>query len=144
MRMTSTKFQNGGSIHQKYTCDGMNISPPIIFSDIPMNAQSFALIMDDPDAPSGTFTHWLVWNIPSNVKELKENEQNYIQGRNDAGKIGYTGPCPPSRIHRYFFKLYALNGELTLPKGSTKSQLLKAMEYHTVAKTELIGRYGRG
>ena len=142
MRITSSAFSNNAMIPSKYTCQGQDISPPLEFSNIQKNAKMLALIMDDPDAPSGTFTHWLVWNIPSKITEIHEGERIiYPQGLNDFGRQYYKGPCPPSGVHRYFFTLYALNKEIDLKPGATKDELLKAMRDNIIEKTELIGKY---
>ena len=144
MKITSPAFQNNAMIPSKYTCQGQDISPPLEFINIPKNAKTLALIMDDPDAPSGTFTHWLVWNIPSTITEIQEGERiTYPQGLNDFGRQYYKGPCPPSGVHRYFFTLYALNKELDLKPGATKDELLKVMRNNIIEKTELIGKYNK-
>jgi len=145
MKVSSPSFSDGGYIPQKYTCDGENIFPTLKFSNIPEKAKSLVIIMDDPDAPGGTFTHWIVWNIPANVTEIKEGaDLNYPQGENDFGDIGYGGPCPPKgTTHRYYFRVYALDTFLNLPEGATRSDLVKAMSGHIVAKATLMGRYGR-
>jgi len=142
MRITSSAFKNNELIPDKYTCKGQDISPPLEFLYIPKNAKALALIMDDPDAPSGTFTHWLVWNIPSSTTEIEEGERiPYPQGINDFGRQYYKGPCPPSGVHRYFFTLYALNKKLDLKDGTSKDELLKVMRGSVIEKAELIGRY---
>ena len=142
MKITSSAFQNNKLIPSEYTCQGENLSPPLEFSNIPKNAKTLVLIMDDPDAPSGTFTHWLVWNIPAKVTEIEEGERIiYPQGNNDFERQYYKGPCPPSGVHRYFFTLYALDKELDLKPGANKDELLKAMRDYIIEKTELIGKY---
>ena len=152
MKMTikSSAFNEGEMIPRKYTCDGSDISPPLSWSDIPNETSSFALISDDPDAPMGTWIHWLLYDIPANVANLEENlpskeilENNSKQGTNDFGKIGYGGPCPPSGTHRYYFKLYALDKNVNLKPGATKTQLLNAMDGHILAEGQLIGKYKR-
>ena len=144
MKITSPAFNHNENIPSKFTCDGENISPPLTFSEIPENTKTLALIMDDPDAPVGTFVHWVIWNIPSSTTEIQESENiNYPQGSNDFGKQNYGGPCPPSGTHRYFFKLYAIDTELNLQQGATKQDLLEAMEGHIIEKAELIGKYSR-
>ena len=144
MKITSPAFNNNAIIPDKYTCKGENISPLLEFSYIPKNAKFLALIMDDPDAPSGTFTHWLIWNIPSKITEIEEGERIiYPQGINDFGRQYYKGPCPPSGVHRYFFTLYALNKELALEAGASKDELLKAMRENIIEKAELIGKYSK-
>ena len=144
MKLTSTAFIHNGQIPSEFTCDGADLSPPLSISDVPANAKSFVLIMDDPDAPVGTWDHWIVFNIPSSAKEIpKGTEPNGADGRNSWGRSGYGGPCPPSGTHRYFFKLYALDTMLNLPEGSAKKDIEKAMQGHIVAKTELMGTYKR-
>jgi Raf kinase inhibitor-like YbhB/YbcL family protein len=149
--VTSPVFQQGGSIPAKYTCDGSDISPPLKWGGAPAGTKSFALICDDPDAPAGTWVHWVLFNIRANVSELGEKlEANgtlpggAIQGTNSFSKIGYGGPCPPSgKAHRYFFKLYALDTEIALKPGATKPELLRAMEKHILAQGQLMGAYQR-
>lgn len=144
MKLTSPAFANNGAIPPEFTCDGSGSSPPLIISEVPPNAKSLALIMDDPDAPAGTWDHWIVFNIPSSTNKIaKGAEPEGIGGRNSWGRAGYGGPCPPSGTHRYFFKLYALDTELSLPEGATKSSLERAMGGHVISKTELIGTYKR-
>lgn len=135
---------------EKYTCDGEDISPRIEISGI-KDAKSIAIIVDDPDAPFGTFTHWLIWNIePTNIipegipkKDEIADPIKAIQGKNDFGKIGYNGPCPPKGVHRYFFKVYALDTKLDIPSGSGKMQLENAMKDHVIQYGEAIATYGR-
>ncbi|MER3424119.1 MAG: YbhB/YbcL family Raf kinase inhibitor-like protein [Nitrospiraceae bacterium] len=150
MKLMSSAFQQGKMIPQQYTCDGSDISPPLTWSDPPQGTQSFALIADDPDAPRGTWVHWVVWNIPATVRSLEESvpRQESLatgakQGMTDFKKIGYGGPCPPSGTHRYFFKLYALDAMLNLPTGTTKAELEKAMQGHILGQAELMGTYQR-
>lgn len=150
IEITSTAFEDGGTIPQQYTCDGPDISPPLRWDAVPEGTQSIALIADDPDAPSGTFVHWVLYNLPADVRELSEdlpNEQTLAngatQGINDFGKIGYGGPCPPSGTHRYFFKLYAFDTKTDLPPGESKSDLLGAMEGHVLGQGQIMGRYTR-
>ena len=140
LTIKSPSFANKQFIPQKYTCDGDNINPEITIEDIPDGTKSLALIMDDPDAPSGTFTHWLMWNIPV-VGKIYENTSPGIEGKNSNQENKYLGPCPPKGLHHYHFKLFALNCELHLPGNANKSMLLKAMEKHILAKGELIGLY---
>ncbi len=150
-QIASTAFSNGGTIAKNYTCDGSDVSPSLSWKDAPAGAQSFALIADDPDAPAGTWVHWVAYNLPGNAKELPEGvkkEEQLLdgtqQGRNDFRKIGYNGPCPPpGKPHRYFFKLYALNAKLTLKSGATKNDVEAAMKGHILAQAELMGKYGR-
>ena len=151
IKIKSPAFVPGGKIPWKYTCDGMDISPPLIWTSGPEGTKTFALICDDPDAPMGTWVHWILFNLSADIIELRENvlpekelESGAKQGMNDFRKIGYGGPCPPGGTHRYFFKLYALDTEINLEAGATKSELLKAMEDHILAEGQLIGRYERG
>ncbi len=151
MKIVSGDFEDGQAIPSKFTCDGESLSPALKFVDLPKEAKSLALIVDDPDAPSGAWVHWLVWNILPEKTEIKVGESGFgLSGANSYGHNFYDGPCPPasplggpSGIHRYFFKLYALNSLLQLPKGSTKDELLKSMQGHIKASTELMGRYSR-
>lgn len=142
MKLTSPAFEHNQGIPSEYTCDGPNVLPELNMEDIPENAKSLALIMDDPDAPAGTWVHWVVWNIPRDTKMIaKGAEPQGIQGTTSFGKPGYGGPCPPSGTHRYFFKLHALNTTLNLKGGSTKEDLEQAMQGHIIEKTELMGTY---
>ena len=144
MRLTSPAFQNNEPIPSEYTCDGSDLSPPLSISDVPSNAKSIVLIMDDPDAPVGTWDHWVVFNIPTSTKQIaKGTEPNGVAGRNSWGRTGYGGPCPPSGTHRYFFKLYALDTILNLPEGSTKKDLEREMQGHILAQAQLMGTYKR-
>jgi Raf kinase inhibitor-like YbhB/YbcL family protein len=150
IKLSSAAFKEGQPIPKQYTCDGVDISPPLEWSGVPKNAKTLAIICDDPDAPSGTFVHWVLYNLPADDMGLIENvpttetiKGGGMQGKNDFRKIGYGGPCPPSGTHRYFFKLYALDGELDLKPGATKNDLLKAMEGHIVAQGQLMGTYSR-
>jgi len=142
LRMTSPAFENKGSIPSKYTCDGRDVNPPLKIEDIPKETQSLVLIVDDPDAPAGTFDHWIVWNIPP-TERIEENSVPGTEGLNDLRKHSYGGPCPPSGTHRYFFKVYALDTKLSLNPNSRKRDLEKAMTGHILAKGELIGLYRR-
>lgn len=144
MKIMSPAFKHEGRIPPQYTCDGKNISPPLRFVDVPKEAASLALVMDDPDAPRGTFDHWVVWNVPLNTKSIEEGkEPKGVQGTTGFGSKGYGGPCPPSGEHRYFFKLYALDAKIGLPEGSSKEDLEKAMEGHVIEQSVLMGRYSR-
>lgn len=150
MELTSTAFMEGASIPKKYTCDGKNVSPPLLWRGAPDGTLSFALIADDPDAPAGTWVHWVIYQIPPEKNGLQEEisarrklENGMIQGENDFGRVGYGGPCPPGGTHRYFFKLYALDTGLDLQPGATKRELLNAMEGHILEETKLVGRYSR-
>ena len=150
MNLRSSAFQQEGLVPSQYTCDGANVSPPLTWSDPPAKTQSFALISDDPDAPVGTWVHWVAWNIPPAARSLDENvpkkdalPNGMKQGTTDFRKIGYGGPCPPSGTHRYFFKLYALDTTLNLPPRTTKKDLDRAMQRHILAQAELMGKYSR-
>jgi Raf kinase inhibitor-like YbhB/YbcL family protein len=138
-------FLHNEMIPSKYTCDGADVNPPLSIGNIPEKTKSLALIVDDPDAPMGTWVHWIVWNIGTGTKEIRENSvpQGALQGRNDFRKQEYGGPCPPSGTHRYFFKLYALDSSLTVKAGATKAQIEEAMRGHVLAQAELIGLYRR-
>ena len=144
MKITSSAFQQGGNIPSKFSCDGANTNPPLQISDVPPEAKGLVLIVDDPDAPSGLFTHWAIWNISPQTSTIAEGSApKGVQGTNDFGKSGYGGPCPPSGAHRYYFKIFALDRELGLPSGAKRSQLDTAMKGHVVAQGELMGRYAR-
>jgi Raf kinase inhibitor-like YbhB/YbcL family protein len=150
LKLRSTVFQEGGMIPSKFTCDGEDVSPPLFWSGVPESAKSLVLVCEDPDAPRGTWTHWVVYRIPATAHALHEAlptrdtlDDGTRQGKNDFQKIGYGGPCPPSGTHRYYFKLYALDTELDLPSAPTRDQLLKAIDGHTLAQGELMGRYTR-
>jgi Raf kinase inhibitor-like YbhB/YbcL family protein len=148
--ITSTAFSEGGMIPKDYTCDGKDISPPMAWAGVPEGTKSFAIICDDPDAPVGTWVHWVLFNIPVTVSELpqsvppdKVSENGARHGINDFRKFGYGGPCPPGGTHRYYFKIYALDTELTQEPGLTKAELLEAMKGHILAEGQLMGRYKR-
>lgn len=145
MEITSQAFLNNEKIPSKYTCDGANFSPPLKISNVPQDAKSLILICDDPDAPMGTWTHWLVWNIDPQTSEISENSvsKDAMQGTTSFGNNGYGGPCPPSGTHRYFFKLYALDTILELSSSTQKVDLEMAMEKYILDKAELIGLYQR-
>lgn len=145
MRITSIAFENNQPIPKKYTCDGTNVNPPLTFHNVPGEAKSLVLIVDDPDAPRGTFTHWTVWNIDPAITVIAENSvpDGAVQGITDFGQPGYGGPCPPSGTHRYFFKLYALDIDLVLDSSASVFTLARAMEGHIIEKAELVGLYGR-
>ncbi len=150
IKIQSTAFEEGGMIPPKYTCDGENISPPLSWNSVPEDTKCIALISDDPDAPMGTWVHWVVFNLSPDIKGLPEGvphgeilESGAKQGKTDFGKTGYGGPCPPSGTHRYYFKIYALDTEINLEAGITKAQLLKAMEGHILAQGQLMGKYKR-
>jgi Raf kinase inhibitor-like YbhB/YbcL family protein len=144
MKITSSAFQQGANIPSKFSCDGANTSPPLQISDVPSEAKSLVLIVDDPDAPSGLFTHWAVWNISPQTSTIGEGSTpKGVQGTNDFGRSGYGGPCPPSGTHRYYFKIFGLDRDLDLPFGAKRSQLDAAMKGHVIAQGELMGRYSR-
>lgn len=144
MKITSVAFSKNQLISPKYTCDGSNINPPLQFSDVPNNAKSLVLIVDDPDAPVGNWVHWLVFNIPQNINQIDEGASPFgIEGITSFGKAGYGGPCPPSGTHRYFFKLYALDTLLSLTNRADKKSVEAAMKDHILAQAELTGLYSR-
>ena len=150
IQLTSEAFSDGTMIPKRFTCDGADISPPLSWSDLPTETGSLALICDDPDAPVGTWDHWVLFNIPATATGLPEDvsakaslDDGSIHGNNSWGRPGYGGPCPPGGTHRYFFKLYALDTKLDLKTGATKSQLVKAMEGHILAQGQLMGTYRR-
>jgi len=150
MKIESSSFAQGQPIPQKHTCDGADASPELRWSNAPAEAKSFALIADDPDAPAGTWVHWVVYNIPANTQELAAGMPKTatgpagVQGLNDFKRIGYGGPCPPpGKPHRYFFKLYALDTQLPVKTGATKKDIEAAMQGHTLANAELMGTYQR-
>lgn len=144
IRITSSAFHEGGSIPPKFTCDGGNTSPSLQISGVPLEAKSIALVVDDPDAPGGLFTHWVVWNISSQTTGIAEGSAAQgVQGTNDFGRSGYGAPCPPSGSHRYVFKIFALDKQLDLPSSAKRGQLDAAMKGHVIAQGELMGRYSR-
>jgi Raf kinase inhibitor-like YbhB/YbcL family protein len=145
LKIASPAFVNNGYIPARFTCDGTDINPPLEISNVPAEAKSLALIVDDPDAPVGIWVHWVVWNIDPATREIAEDNvpRNAAPGKNDWKRNTYGGPCPPSGVHRYFFKLYALNTRLNLGTGTTKRELEKAMHGHILASAELIGLYKR-
>ncbi len=150
IKITSSAFADGGLIPAKYTCDGADVSPPLQWDAVPEGTRSIALICDDPDAPMGTWVHWILFNLPSDAKELAQNipteetlPNGAKQGVNDFGRVGYGGPCPPGGTHRYFFKIYALDTEVGLEAGADKRQLLKTMEGHILEQGQLVGKYKR-
>lgn len=142
MKLTSPEFENNSLIPIKFTCEGKDINPTLNISGIPTGTEELALIVDDPDAPMGTWVHWVVYNI-SVVSNIKENSIPGTLGANNSGKKEYHGPCPPSGTHRYFFKIYSLDKKLNLPEGVSKGELEKAMQGHILDKAELIGLYKR-
>ncbi len=150
MQIKSSAFKNGARIPAKHTCDGVDVSPRLEWGKLPAGTKYLALICDDPDAPMGTWVHWVLYDVPASagglpekLPPLKELADGTKQGMNDFRAIGYGGPCPPSGEHRYFFKLYALDGPTGLKPGATKAQLLAAMKGHILAEAELMGKYKR-
>jgi Raf kinase inhibitor-like YbhB/YbcL family protein len=141
--VSSSAFGSGGDIPQQFTCKGTNVNPPLEFHGIPAGAKSLALVVDDPDAPSGLFTHWLVWNIAPTTAQIAEKTApaGAVQGTNDFGRPGYGGPCPPSGTHRYFFRVVALDRMLDLKRGAKRAEFDKAIEGHVLARGELMGRF---
>jgi Raf kinase inhibitor-like YbhB/YbcL family protein len=150
IKITSPAFEEGGLIPKKYTCDGSNVSPPLRWNSVPDGTESIAIICEDPDAPSGTWMHWILFNLPAECRELAENipddetlHDSTRQGINDFGSIGYSGPCPPWGIHRYFFKIFALDCTLDIVHLVDKDILNLAMGDHILATGQLMGRYQR-
>jgi Raf kinase inhibitor-like YbhB/YbcL family protein len=143
LTVKSPAFQPNNQIPKKYSCDGEDKNPPLTIDGVPKESKSLALIVDDPDAPHGTFDHWVVWDIPPSTTKIAEHSVPGTEGLNGARQKGFMGPCPPSGTHRYFFKAYALDTELKLGAKTTKRELEKAMENHILAKGELIGLYKR-
>jgi hypothetical protein len=143
MQITSTAFADNENIPPKYTCDGENINPPLVMSDIPAETKSSVLIINDPDAPAGNWIHWILFNIPSNIIAINENEipAEALQGQNSFGENNYGGPCPPSGTHKYIFTLYALNNILDLEEGVSENEVKDAMENHILESSQLIGFY---
>lgn len=150
--LISTAFGQGEPIPAKYSCDGEDVSPPLAWGEPPAGTQSLALIMDDPDAPGGTWDHWILFNIPPELRALQEDlpitgknqdPEAIFVGNNSWGRAGYGGPCPPSGTHRYFFKMYALDTTINLLPGATKQELLNAMEGRILAESELMGMFSR-
>jgi Raf kinase inhibitor-like YbhB/YbcL family protein len=146
MNVTSSAFQEGGDIPSKFSRDGGNVNPPLRIEGTPANAKSLVLIVDDPDAPVGLFTHWLVWNIDPKTTAIAERgvPKSAVQGTNDYPNLGYGGPQPPSGTHHYYFKIFALDQTLDLPSGAKRRELDKAMSGHVIAQGQLMGRYTHG
>jgi len=140
LKIRSVAFSYGGYIPPRYTCEGENVNPPLEISDLPENTQSLALIVEDPDAPRGTYDHWIAWNIPPR-EAISENSRPGIRGKNSFGNTEYGGPCPPWGSHRYFFKVYALDSDLNIQAGSDKKILEEAMKGHILGSGELMGHY---
>jgi hypothetical protein len=150
IKVISNAFKEGEMIPRQYTCDGKDISPPLTWTGVPQETKSMALICDDPDAPVGTWVHWVLFNLPPTSSSLPEGvssskslDSGAKHGKNDFIKFGYGGPCPPGGTHRYYFKLYALDSMLTLDSGISKADLVKAMQGHILAEGQLMGRYKR-
>ena len=150
MNLSSPAFSAGESIPKKYTCDGENVSPPLAWSGAPDGTRAFALIADDPDAPGGTWVHWVLFNLPTDTTSLPEGvapdkrlQNGAVHGTSSFGKTGYGGPCPPSGTHRYYFKLYALDSQLSLGNNALATDVEGAMQGHTLAEAQLMGRYKR-
>jgi Raf kinase inhibitor-like YbhB/YbcL family protein len=150
IEIESHSFGNGENIPSQYTCDGINISPQLSWTCSVEGVKTYTVIVEDPDAPSGNFTHWIVYNIPSKMNSLMENStptknipEEVLMGTNDFGRIGYSGPCPPSGTHRYFFRVYGLDSAVHLDSGATKKEILKKMENHIIARGEYMGKYQR-
>lgn len=148
IKVTSVAFKEGQPIPRQYTCAGVNISPPLEWSGVPKAAKTIAIIVNDPDAPSGDWVHWVLYNVPAdnigfveNVPATETLKAGGFQGKNDFGKVGYGGPCPPAGTHRYFFKLYAVDTELPLKAGATWAELQTALDDHVVAQGQLMGTY---
>jgi len=144
-RISSPAFENKGQIPSRYTCDGININPPLQIENIPKGIKSLALIFDDLDAPGGSYVHWILWNIYPTIKEIRENSvpESAVQGMNGFKKQNYGGPCPPRRAHRYVFKIYALDILLHLDPNSTKTDLEKKVKDHVIGQAQLLGVYQR-
>ena len=149
-QLSSPAFKSGDAIPAKYTCDGLNISPPLQWEDVPQNTQSIAIVVDDPDAPSGLWTHWILYNLAPSMRSLQERvskdfklPDGSMQAENDYGKPGYGGPCPPSGTHHYIFHAYALDKKLTLPEAAKRKAFDRAIEGHVLAKSELTAAYKR-
>ncbi|CRX38664.1 YbhB/YbcL family Raf kinase inhibitor-like protein [Estrella lausannensis] len=144
MRLESSAFNGGQPIPERYTCDGEDVSPPLQISDVPKGCKSLAMFVDDPDAPVGTFDHWIVWNLHPKTNDLAEGVSLPHEGENGFGTVGWRGPCPPrGSPHRYFFRLYALDTMLPLREGSNREEVEEAMEGHILEKAELMGTYRR-
>jgi len=150
IEVRSSAFGEGERIPSEFTCDGANVSPPIVWSGIPPHTQSIAIIVDDPDVPSGDWAHWVIYDLPPSLMGIQAGAPaseklpaGGIQGRTNFGRIGYGGPCPPKGAHRYFFKVYTLDAMLHLKSGATKKELLEAMRGHVLGEGALMGRYER-
>jgi len=141
-QLTSAVFKNNGDVPQKYTCDGSDVNPPLSFKNVPAKAKSLVVTVTDPDAPEGTWTHWIVYNVPPNMGDIIENTNPGTEGLSDFGKYAFSGPCPSDeKSHHYIFRAYALNEILDINEGPSISEVEKAIRGHVIAKTELIGMY---
>jgi hypothetical protein len=144
IKLTSPAFKQGEKIPVKFTCDGADTNPPLEIGEIPSSAKALALVVDDPDAPGGVFTHWIVWNIDPKTSTIAEAIKSAgIEGKNDFGKSGYGGPCPPQGTHRYYFRVFALDRQLDLNAGANRKRLTVALNGHVIGKGELMGRYSK-
>lgn len=150
LNVTSPAFEDGAKIPPKYTADGANVSPPLNWQEIPEGAQSIVIIADDPDAPMGTWVHWLIWNIPAGEAGIRENvpsaealANGAVQGTTSFNRVGYGGPAPPSGTHRYYFKVYAIDKQLDLAPEARKADVEKAMQGHILAQGQMMGRYSK-
>lgn len=151
MSISSAAFRHEGDIPSRHTCDGLDLSPPLTFHDVPAAAKSLVVICDDPDAPAGVWDHWVLFNLPPTATGLPEGQPDggkspdgHRAGKNSWGRLGYGGPCPPGGTHRYFFTLYALDTVLDVPEGADKQQVLQAAKGHILASATIMGRYARG
>lgn len=150
IELTSDVFSEGGVIPSEFTCDGEDISPPLSWNNLPEGTKSIAIIADDPDAPAGTWVHWVIYNIPADKQGLQQDfptdeklQDGTTQGKNDFGRTGYGGPCPPGGTHRYYFRIYALDSSPELKPGLTKKELLENIKGHVIDEGELMGTYSR-
>lgn len=143
MQLTSSTFEQGASIPQRYTCDGADVSPALTITDVPAGTVTLVVVMDDPDAPSGTWDHWVAYDIPAITEIAEDVGALGTSGRNSWGSTGYGGPCPPSGTHRYIFTVYAVDADLGLGSGATKEEVLGAISGHVLAEAALMGTYTR-
>ena len=143
MTISTSAFEQYGNIPKMYTCEGENVNPPLTIRDIPPTTRSLVLIVDDPDAPGGLFTHWLLWNIPPDVVHIDEDSSpsGAVEGENSTGEMGYMGPCPPSGVHHYRFMLWALSDNLALDEDSTREEVEAELEQYVLGRAELVGQY---
>lgn len=145
IKIESPAFGEADLIPEKYTCEGENMNPPLLIAGVSENVKSMVLIVDDPDAPAGTFTHWILYNIPADTREIEEGNipEGALEGKNDAGKIGYTGPCPPSGIHHYFFKVWGLDTILNVGSGASREEIEKLINEFAIEEGEIMARYAQ-